>query len=85
MPNITVNLTEKLDAFLLSMIESGRCQNAGEVVSDALHALERDEQERLAKVDAPVATVIALPGVNDMQSLGQRFCANRWVPVEPPK
>ena len=81
MPILTMNLTEKLDAFVLSMIESGRYQNACEVVSDALHALERDEQERLAKVDAPLATVIALPGVNDMQSLGQRLSANRWVPV----
>jgi hypothetical protein len=25
--------------------------------------------------------VTALPGVNDMQSLGQTLSANRWVPV----
>jgi len=84
-PILTVNLTETLDAFVLSMIESGRYENAGEVVSGALHALEREEQERLAKVDAPLAYVIgpvtALPGVNDMQSLGQTLSANGWVPM----
>jgi len=43
MPTRKVNLTEDLDRFVLSKVESGRYKNASEVVCDALQTLEREE------------------------------------------
>jgi antitoxin ParD1/3/4 len=50
MPTRNVNLTEELDRFVLSKIESGRYENASEVVRAALRTLEREEQEHEAKL-----------------------------------
>ena len=52
MPTRNVNLTEELDAFVLSKIENGRYENASEVVRAALRALEREEQEYALKLAA---------------------------------
>jgi antitoxin ParD1/3/4 len=57
MPTRNVNLTDALDRFVLSKVESGRYENASEVVRAALRTLERDEREyeaRLAAVQAAI-------------------------------
>jgi antitoxin ParD1/3/4 len=45
MPTRNVNLTEELDKFILDRVESGRYENASEVVRAALRILERDERQ----------------------------------------
>jgi antitoxin ParD1/3/4 len=57
MPTRNVNLTEELDRFVLSKIESGRYENASEVVRAALRTLEREEQEYEAKLAALRAAI----------------------------
>jgi antitoxin ParD1/3/4 len=52
MPTRNVNLTDELDRFVLARIESGRYENASEVVRAALRTLERDEQTFDAKLAA---------------------------------
>ena len=52
MPTRNVNLTDELDRFVLAKVESGRYENASEVVRAALRALERDEREYEAKLAA---------------------------------
>jgi antitoxin ParD1/3/4 len=52
MPTRNVNLTEELDSFVSSKIESGRYENASEVVRAALRTLEREEQEFELKLAA---------------------------------
>ncbi len=52
MPTRNVNLTEELDSFVLAKIESGRYENASEVVRAALRTLEREEREYEAKLSA---------------------------------
>jgi antitoxin ParD1/3/4 len=52
MPTRNVNLTEELDRFILAKIESGKYENASEVVRDALRVLEREEREYEAKLAA---------------------------------
>jgi antitoxin ParD1/3/4 len=57
MPTRNVNLTDELDRFVRTKVESGRYENASEVVRAALRTLERDEQEfeaKLAKVRAAI-------------------------------
>ena len=57
MPTRNVNLTDELGRFVLAKIESGRYENASEVVRDALRTLEREEQEyevRLAALRAAI-------------------------------
>ncbi len=44
MPTRNVNLTDELDHFVLQKVESGRYENASEVVRAALRTLEREEQ-----------------------------------------
>ena len=44
MPTRNVNLTEELDRFVLTKVESGRYANASEVVRAALRILEREEE-----------------------------------------
>ena len=51
MPTRNVNLTEELDIFILSKVQSGRYENASEVVRAALRLLEREELEYAAKLD----------------------------------
>jgi antitoxin ParD1/3/4 len=50
MPTRNVNLTEELDSFVLAKVESGRYENASEVVRAALRTLEREEQQHEAKL-----------------------------------
>jgi len=57
MPTRNVNLTEKLDRFVLAKVKSGRYENASEVVRAALRALERDEREYQAKLTALRAAI----------------------------
>lgn len=52
MPTRNVNLTEELDSFVSAKIESGRYDNASEVVRAALRTLEREEQEFELKLAA---------------------------------
>jgi antitoxin ParD1/3/4 len=52
MPTRNVNLTDELDRFITAKVESGRYENASEVVRAALRTLERDEQEYEAKLAA---------------------------------
>jgi len=57
MPTRNVNLTDKLDRFVLKKVESGRYENASEVVRAALRTLEREEQEYEAKMAALRAAI----------------------------
>ena len=52
MPTRNVNLTEELDRFVIAKVESGRYENASEVVRAALRTLERQEQQYEAKLTA---------------------------------
>jgi len=52
MPTRNVNLTDELDRFVLRKVESGRYENASEVVRAALRTLEREEQHYEAKLAA---------------------------------
>jgi antitoxin ParD1/3/4 len=52
MPTRNVNLTDELDHFVMAKIESGRYENASEVMRAALRTLERDEREYEAKLAA---------------------------------
>jgi len=57
MPTRNVNLTEKLDQFVISKVESGRYENASEVVRAALRILEREEEQYEAKLAALRAAI----------------------------
>jgi len=50
MPTRNVNLTDELDRFVLSKVESGRFENASEVVRAALRTFEREEREYEVKL-----------------------------------
>ncbi len=52
MPTRNVNLTEELDRFVSTHIESGRYESASEVIRAALRTLEREEQHHEAKLIA---------------------------------
>jgi antitoxin ParD1/3/4 len=52
MPTRNVNLTQELDSFVLARVESGRFENASEVVRAALRTLEREERIFEAKLAA---------------------------------
>jgi antitoxin ParD1/3/4 len=52
MPTRNVNLTPELDDFISAKIESGRYENASEVVRAALRELEREEKEYDLKMAA---------------------------------
>jgi len=52
MPTRNVNLTDELDQFVLAKVESGRYENASEVVRAALRTLEREERRYEAKLAA---------------------------------
>jgi len=57
MPTRNVNLTDELDRFVLAKVESGRYENASEVVRAGLRILEREEQKhgvRLAALRAAI-------------------------------
>ncbi|MEZ5404566.1 MAG: type II toxin-antitoxin system ParD family antitoxin [Bryobacteraceae bacterium] len=57
MPTRNVNLTDELDSFVLAKVESGRYENASEVVRAALRSLERDEREYEVKLAALRAAI----------------------------
>jgi antitoxin ParD1/3/4 len=57
MPTRNVNLTQELDSFLLSRVQSGRYENASEVVRAALRTLEREERIYEAKLEALRAAI----------------------------
>ena len=57
MPTRNVNLTEELDRFVLTKVESGRYENASEVVRAALRILEREEEQYGAKLAALRAAI----------------------------
>lgn len=57
MPTRNVNLTDELDRFVLAKVESGRYENASEVVRAALRTLEREDQEYEAKMTALRAAI----------------------------
>jgi antitoxin ParD1/3/4 len=52
MPTRNVNLTDELDRFVLAKVESGRYENASEVIRAALRTLEREEQQYESKLKA---------------------------------
>jgi antitoxin ParD1/3/4 len=52
MPSRNVNLTPELDSFVSELMAKGRYQNASDVVRAALRALEREEREETAKIEA---------------------------------
>jgi antitoxin ParD1/3/4 len=52
MPTRNVNLTEELDRFVATKVQSGRYENASEVLRAALRTLEREEQQYEAKLAA---------------------------------
>jgi antitoxin ParD1/3/4 len=56
-PTRNVNLTEELDRFVLEKVESGRYENASEVVRAALRTLGREEALYEAKLAALRAAV----------------------------
>jgi antitoxin ParD1/3/4 len=57
MPTRNVNLTDELDRFVLAKVESGRFENASEVVRAALRTLEREEQRYELKLAALRAAI----------------------------
>jgi len=59
MPTRNVNLTDELDRFVVAKVESGRYENASEVVRAALRSLEREEQRHEAKLVALRAAIDA--------------------------
>lgn len=57
MPTRNVNLTDELERFVQAKIESGRYENASEVVRAGLRILEREEQEYEVKLAALRAAI----------------------------
>jgi len=52
MPTRNINLTVEMDQFVEDRIRRGLYANASEVLRAGLRALEQDEQEDLAKLEA---------------------------------
>ena len=52
MPTRKVSLTDELDGFLQTRVDSGRYEGASEVVRAALRTLEREERAFEAKLEA---------------------------------
>jgi antitoxin ParD1/3/4 len=52
MPTRNINLTPEMDRFVAERISDGQYANASEVLRAGLRALEQDEQEDLAKLEA---------------------------------
>ena len=68
MPTRNVNLTEELDRFVASRVESGLYANASEVLRAALRLLERDEKEYEEKLTVLRAAVAAGDASPDAES-----------------
>jgi antitoxin ParD1/3/4 len=82
-----IHLTDELDQFIENRLQAGRYSNASEVVRAGLRALEQDEAEDLAKVEAlrmavevGMASGIAPEGA--MDRLRQRI-DKRAAPIGP--
>lgn len=56
MPTRNINLTDHYDEFLARQLDSGRFNNASEVVRAGLSMLEKFEKEEAAKLEALRAT-----------------------------
>lgn len=67
MPTRNVNLTDELDHFVRSKVESGRFENASEVVRAALRSLDRDEREYEVKL----ATLRAMIDEGDASGIAE--------------
>jgi antitoxin ParD1/3/4 len=52
MPTRNINLTPELDEFVNARIQSGQYANASEVLRAGLRALQEDEREDQAKLEA---------------------------------
>jgi antitoxin ParD1/3/4 len=52
MPTRNINLTPEMDQFIASRIANGDYANASEIVRAGLRALEKDEREDAAKIEA---------------------------------
>ncbi len=59
MPTRNINLTPRLDSFVKARIRSGQYANASEVVRAGLRALEVDEHEIEARLEALRSALIA--------------------------
>ncbi len=57
MPTRNVKLTDELDRYVSKKVESGRYEDASEVVRAALRTLEREEQQYDAKLAALRAAI----------------------------
>ncbi len=57
MPTRNINLTQELDKFVASRVESGLYANASEVMRTALRLLEREEREYEQKMAALRAAI----------------------------
>jgi putative addiction module CopG family antidote len=80
-PTRNVNLTDELDSFVLAKVESGRYENASEVVRAALQSLERDEREYEAKL-AGLRAIRLSAFARRSNSLASR--ASPWRPFAIP-
>jgi len=58
-PTRNINLTPQTNTFVDEKIRSGRYANASEVVRAGLRALEEDEQEEAARLEALRSALIA--------------------------
>ena len=69
MPTRNVNLTDELDNFVLAKVESGRYENASEVVRVALEREDRHYEAKLAAlrtaIDKGDASGVAVAGSFD--------------------
>jgi antitoxin ParD1/3/4 len=52
MPTRNVLLTQQQERFIETLVESGRCQNASEVLRDGPRLVEQRETEEAAKLEA---------------------------------
>lgn len=82
MPTRNVNLTDELDRFVLEKVQSGRYENASEVVRAALRNLDREERE----YEARMATLRAAIDAGDASGVveGNAFARVRKALKLPP-
>jgi antitoxin ParD1/3/4 len=73
MPTRNVNLTPELDSFITAKIESGRYENASEVVRAGLRGLEREEKE----YDARMAALTRALAEGDASGIAEMLEARR--------
>jgi antitoxin ParD1/3/4 len=59
MPTRNINLTPQMDSYVDSKIKNGQYANASEVIRAGLRALEEDEREHAARIEALRSALIA--------------------------